>query len=104
MSVKKLTDAQKFYLQGNAKAWKQLTFENEHTEVRIRIAHCMNVFTGGEAATLVTIYEAINREQERRNNLTRMLRNLRDATDQELYEFIKEHYGEDVFKQIHECL
>lgn len=104
MSVKKLTDAQKLYLQLNAKAWKQLTFENEHTKVRIRIAHCMNIFAGGEADTLVTIYEAINREQERRNNLTRMLKNLRDATDQELYGFIKKHYGEDVFKQIHECL
>ena len=100
----KLTAAQQQYLEGNSKVWKQMTADNEHSEVRCRIADFLNTASRGKAYLLVKMYELIYREQERQNNLTKMMKNLRAAADQEMYTFIKEELGEEVYQQIYQCL
>ena len=100
----KLTAAQKQYLEGNSKVWKQLTYDNEHDEVRCRIADFLNTASRGKSYLLVKMYELIYREHERQNNLTKMMKNLRAAADQEMYTFIKEEFGEEVYQQIYQCL
>ena len=41
----KLSAPQQQYLDDNSKVWKQLTFDNEHSEVRVRVAHFLNIVT-----------------------------------------------------------
>lgn len=100
----KLTAAQKQYLEGKSKVWKQMTANNEHSEVRYCIANFLNTAVRGKAYLLVKMYELIYREHERQNNLTKMMKNLRAAADQEMYAFIKEELGEEVYQQIYQCL
>lgn len=99
-----LTAAQQQYLEGNLKVWEQMTSDNEHSEVRCRIAHFLNTVTQGKAFVLSSLYQNILDEHNRRGNLTKMLRNLRYAADQEMYAFIKEELGEEVYQQIYKCL
>lgn len=100
----KLTAAQQQYLEGNLKVWEQMTAYNEHSAVRCCIAHFLNTAVRGKAYLLVKMYELIYREHERQNNLTKMMKNLRAAADQEMYAFIKEELGEEVYQQIYKCL
>ena len=100
----KLTAAQKQYLEGNLKVWEQMTDYNEHDEVRCRIAHFLNIVTEGKAFILSSLYQNILNEHNRQGNLTKMLRNLCSSADQEMYTFIKEELGEEVYQQIYKCL
>ena len=102
--MKQLSEAQVLFLQANSKVWAHLTDENEHTEVRVRIAHFFNVVSNGGATLLSAGYHNIQSEENRIGHLTKMMRNLRDALDKEMYAFIKEQFGENVFSQVHACL
>lgn len=100
----KLTSVPQQYLEVNLKVWEQMTADNEHSEVRCRIAHFLNIVTKGKAFVLSSLYQNILNEQNRQGNLTKMLINLRSAADQEMYAFIKEELGEEVYRQIYQCL
>lgn len=99
----KLSAPQQEFLDGNSKVWKQLTFDNEHSEVRVRVAHFLNIVTEGKAMLLSSLYNAINDEHKRTGNLSRMAYNLRNAADEQMWQFIRDNFDEDVYRQIHEC-
>lgn len=103
--MKKLTAHQKAYFNECTKGWKALTEAKEHTLVRKRIALFLGVVTvEGQALVLARMYDLIYNEQERVNYLSKMMRDIRSALDEQMDQFIKEQLGEEMFKQIHECL
>ena len=100
----KLTEAQEDMLRGNIPTWADMTNENEHSEVRCRISHFLNIVTQGKAYMLARFYSELKEEHDRLGYMSKMMMNLREALDHEMHAFITEELGEEVCQRIWKCL
>ena len=103
---KKLNERQSGMLAREMELWSLLTEDNEHTEVRMRIADFFDVPDGDFRIFRVysDMYAAIQNEQTKRNGISKKALELRQMLDDSMFHLIGYQYGDELSRNIKGCL